>query len=130
MVQILVITLGEVAESLVEAAGRIVGKSVRVHCFCLDWESDIDDEKDRLGRRIRELNRGGGVLLLTDMYGGSSTNIALAHHRPGEIEVITGVNIPMVIRASTLTGEITVSEAAQKLIQQSKDAIRIARESL
>lgn len=130
MVQILVITLGEVAESLVEAAEQIVGGSAPVTCFCIDWEAEIDSVKARLGDCIRELDRAEGILLLTDMFGGSATNIALAYHRPGEVEIVTGVNLPMVIRALTLTGDISLFEAANKLKNQSRDAIRIAKATL
>ena len=130
MISTLVVTLGKVAESLIDSSERIIGKSPSVSYFCIDWGEKWEPAKARLERRIREVSQGEGVLLLTDMFGGTSTNIALDFQRPGEVEVVTGVNLPMVVKAMTLPRGISVAMAATQLREQGRKAIYIASEKL
>jgi len=70
------------------------------------------------------------VLLLTDMFGGTPTNISLTFHQPGKVEIITGVNLPMIMKAITLPKGMTIREAASQLKHQAQKAIYIASELL
>ena len=123
MIGTLVVTLGTVAKSFVEASQHIIGKSSAVDYFCVDWRDKVEEVSTRLGQRIEDMDQGHGVLLLTDIIGGTATNIALSHRKPGQIEVITGVNLTMVVRAWTLSEELNVASAAELLADQGKKAI-------
>lgn len=130
MISTIVVTLGKLAESLLDSTERIIGKSQAVSSFCVDWTIDMEQVEARLQEHIKQVDQGQGVLLLTDMFGGTSTNIALDFQENDKIEVVTGVNLPMVVKAMTLPGTISVHEAALQLREQGRKAIYIASDRL
>ncbi|HLL74698.1 MAG TPA: hypothetical protein VK421_05495, partial [Pyrinomonadaceae bacterium] len=81
-------------------------------------------------RAISRVSRGAGVLLLTDMFGGTPTNIASMFLSEGEVEVVTGVNLPMVIKLVSLKGSLPLSEVAGLVRNQGREAIYLAGELL
>ena len=93
MLGLLVVTHGRMAEDLVESAKRIVGDVVGLAAVSIDWNDDVDDATERIREAVRELDRGDGVLVLTDMFGGTPTNLALSLLDPGKLEIVTGVNL-------------------------------------
>ena len=130
MVSTLVVTLGNSGEALIEATNHIIGGSNTLGCYCVGWNVDLEEAKSELGAAIRKIDRGDGVLLLTDMFGGTSTNISLSFYSPNRVEVITGVNLPMVVKALTLPRNISVADASAVLRNQARKAIYIASEVL
>jgi len=115
MINVLVVTLGDAAVALKTAAEQIIGKRSSLSCFSVDWAGDLDHAKRELGKRLETLRAQGQVLILTDMFGASSTNIALQHLQSDQIEVVTGVNLPMIVKALTLPKDLTLAEAASRL---------------
>lgn len=130
MIGTLVVSHGNVAESLVNVTMRIIGPCHHVSHFCVGWEDDMETARAALGLRIQQIDQGQGVLLLTDMFGGTPTNISLTFHQPGKVEIITGVNLPMIMKAITLPKGMTIREAASQLKHQAQKAIYIASELL
>jgi len=130
MLGILVVTHGNVAESLLKTAGQIMGQCENMDSYCLDWDDDLTHAKAELQAKIDEIDLGDGVLILTDMFGGTPTNISLAFHEPGRVEILTGVNLPMIMKAMTLPDEITLESAALMVKEQSKKSIYLASDLL
>jgi PTS system mannose-specific IIA component len=130
MIGTLVVSHGNVAESLVSVTTRIIGPCHHVNHFCVGWEDDMEAARTALGQRIQQIDHGHGVLLLTDMFGGTPTNISLTFHQPGKVEIITGVNLPMIMKAMTLPKGMAIRDAALQLRQQAQKAIYIASELL
>jgi PTS system mannose-specific IIA component len=104
VVQTLILTHGDLARALVDAAERIVGALRDVHSLSLDWDEPRESLLERIGRVIAELDHGDGVLILTDLFGDTPSNLALGLVEPGRVEVVTGVNLPMVLRLACLDG--------------------------
>lgn len=98
MVQTLIVTQGALATELVRAAEIINGSSTGVSALCLGWGDCLDESIDKTRAVCERLSEPDGVLVLTDMYGGTPHNVARALASPGKIEVVTGVNLPMVVR--------------------------------
>lgn len=130
MIKILVVTLGKHGDSLIDVTEHIIGRSESVSCLTVHWTDNLASVKKRLTDRMQMLNEGDGILLLTDIFGSTATNISLEQAIPGVVEVVTGVNLPMVIKASTLDEEISLKEAANLLRNQGRKAISIAGEML
>lgn len=130
MIRTLVVTHGQAAESLIDTCKRIVGARKHLESYCVDWDADIEDLKVGLRNLIQKSESERGVLILTDLFGGTPTNIALAFHDPGRVEVITGVNLPMIMKAMTLPKEMDVTEAARVIKTQAQKAIYVASELL
>lgn len=126
MIATLVVTLGNTAETLVQAASRIMSKEVPVSVYCLDWDEAVDQAKSSLADRIKAVDQGQGVLVLTDIIGGTPHNISLPYAKPGHVEIISGVNLPMVVKAMSLPEKMTLSEAAQAVCRQTRQTIVVS----
>jgi PTS system mannose-specific IIA component len=126
MVQALILTHGSLAEALVETAARIVGELRDVECLSLDWNASPEALRSTLLDEIARLDQGQGVLLLTDLYGDTPSNLALGLVSPGRVEVVTGVNLPMVLRLSCVGSRPTeVGELARWIQSKGRQGIRL-----
>jgi PTS system mannose-specific IIA component len=98
MIGKLILTHGGLARELLSAAQTISGRLSRFEALSLDWNDGIEEAKAQISAAIDRLDEGQGVLILTDMYGGTPCNVATVFHQPGKVEILTGVNLPMVLR--------------------------------
>lgn len=121
-----VVTHGHLAGELLAAAEMIVGPISHIAAVSIGWHDDVDAARDEVQRAITRVSQGAGVLLLTDMFGGTPTNIASMFLEEGVIEVVTGVNLPMVIKLATSAGEETLAEIAPKIRDQGRQGIYLA----
>lgn len=101
-IPVLIVTHGGLAAELLAAARVIAGELPDFEALALDWGDDLEAARRRIGERVAALERGEGVLVLTDMYGDTPYNAAASCARPGRVEVVTGVNLPMVVRLGCL----------------------------
>jgi PTS system mannose-specific IIA component len=125
-----VVTHGQFATELVAAAEMIIGPVAHVTAISIGWQDDVEAARDEVESAVSRVSRGAGVLLLTDMFGGTPTNIASMFLAEGEVEVVTGVNLPMVIKLASLKGGLPLSEVARLVRNQGREAIYLAGELL
>jgi PTS system mannose-specific IIA component len=104
MVGVVVATHGRLAEELLRSAEGIIGRLEQSAAVTVDAQLSMDEARSRLGQAIAGVQTGDGVLVLTDMFGGTPANLALTFLDAG-VEVVTGVNLPMVVKLSTLRAE-------------------------
>lgn len=124
MVATLVLSHGNLAESLVTTAGTIAGPIEALEALVLDWNAHPEVLAEQLGASIARIDRGDGVLILTDMYGDTPTNLALRFQQAGRVEVVTGVNLPMVVRLSCMAGqELGVAALAELIREKGRGSI-------
>jgi mannose PTS system EIIA component len=121
-----IVTHGHLAGELLAAAEMIVGPISHIAAVSIGWHDDVDAARDEVQRAITRVSQGAGVLLLTDMFGGTPTNIASMFLDEGAIEVVTGVNLPMVIKLATSAGEESLAEIAPKIRDQGRQGIYLA----
>lgn len=127
MIGILVVTHGDVAKELVNALEMIVGKQEKVQALSIDWEVDVDKAKGHIGKAIAQCGRKN-VLVLTDMFGGTPTNLVLPF--AGEdVEVVTGVNLPMLIKACQIRNK-PLGEVARLVCAQGRESVQVAGDLL
>src|SRR5678816_1917552 len=98
MIGVVVVTHGQLATELVNAAEAIVGELPRFAAVSIGWHQDTEDARQEIGEAITRVQQGDGVLILTDMFGGTPSNLAMTFLGEGNVEVITGVNLPMLIK--------------------------------
>lgn len=98
MIGKLILTHGGLARELLSAAQTISGRLAGFEAISLDWNDGLEEAKAQIAAAITRLDEGQGVLILTDMYGGTPCNVATVFHQPGKVEILTGVNLPMVLR--------------------------------
>src|SRR5204862_8171548 len=110
----------------VDTAARIVGRLQDVQALSLDWEERREGLLDRLRKVISALDQGDGVLILTDLFGDTPSNLALELIDAGRVEVVTGVNLPMVLRlACTGSRPVQVAELARWIQAKGRQGIRV-----
>ena len=130
MTGIILITHGRLAWELLGAAEFILGKVEQVECISVGPELEPKRLRDNLAGAINRLEQGQGVLILTDMFGGTPNNISLAFLAEGKVEVVTGVNLPMLIKAATSRQDQPLAELAGMVGQAGRDSISVAGEIL
>lgn len=105
MIGKLILTHGGLARELLSAAQTISGRLSGFEAISLDWNDGLEEAKSQIAAAIARLDEGQGVLILTDMYGGTPCNVATVFHQPGKVEILTGVNLPMVLRLACQSTE-------------------------
>lgn len=118
-----IVSHGQLANELLAAAEAVVGEIGHVTAVSIGWHDDVDMAKDEVERAINSVSRGSGVLVMTDMFGGTPTNIAAMFLVPGEIELVTGVNLPMVVKLASNSKEIPLADLAREVEEQGKRSI-------
>ena len=114
---------GRVANELLAAAETVVGHLTHISAVSIGWHDDVEIAKEEISRSIKKVSEGKGVLLLTDMFGGTPTNISAMFIKENEVEVVTGVNLPMVVKLASQSKEMTLKEMAEEVEAQGKQAI-------
>lgn len=122
-------THGNLANELVNAAETIVGDIRHIQAVSIGWHDDVNIARESIGEAIKRVNAGAGVLLLTDMFGGTPTNIActfLEDTKTPAIEVVTGVNLPMIITLADQQPDEKLEQVAQRVREQGQKSIYLA----
>jgi len=130
MVGLLIITHCRLAQELLEAAEFILGSLEAVDYVLIDTSEDSDKERDLIEKKIQSLDRGKGVLVLTDMFGGTPSNLALSFLQQDVVEVVTGVNLPMVIAVAQNRGKHSLAQIADIAKNAGCRSISLASELL
>lgn len=123
MIGALVVSHGHLAHELVAAAEMIVGEFSHIQAVSIGWHDDVNDARREIERCIAEVERGAGVLILTDMFGGTSSNIAFSFHEPDKVDVVTGVNLPMIIKIVNQREGETLASLAHLVCDQGRSSI-------
>ncbi|MAU38750.1 MAG: PTS fructose transporter subunit IIA [Rhodobiaceae bacterium] len=130
MLGLIIITHGNLALELKSAMEHIIGTQTNIEIFCIIPDDDIDIQKNNIQKTIKELNQGNGVIILTDMFGGTPSNLALNFLEPGVIEVISGVNLPMLVKIGQIRDNQNIIEIVQEGKRAAQKYISIASEIL
>lgn len=126
----MVVSHGELARELVRAAEHVVGKQPAFRSISIEAEDDMEDRRDEIRETVRDCDSGKGVIILTDMFGGTPSNLALSNLAPGKVDVVGGVNLPMLIHLVQVRSDLTLQEAAHAAANAGQRYIRIGSEVL
>ena len=126
----LIVTHGRLAVELLNAGEAIVGDIQNIAAVSIGWHDDVDMASDMVEKAIKRVDSGSGVLILTDMFGGTPTNIASTFLDQGGIEIVTGVNLTMLIKLTQLGPEDDLAVAAKLVRENGQDNIHIASDLL
>jgi mannose PTS system EIIA component len=123
MIGILLVTHGQIGRSLIDCSSNILGKSINfLECIPVDPKSDLQECEKFIENEIKNLDTGSGVLILTDIYGATPCNILKKYTSQDSIEVITGLNLPMLVQAIT-NRDGSLSQTVRKCIQSAQESI-------
>jgi len=96
----------------------------------IGWHEDVQDARDAIAAAIDKVRQPGGVLLATDMFGGTPSNLAITFLEANTVEIVTGVNLPMLIKAASMTDQASLLEIARALREHGRNAIWVASDLL
>ena len=130
MIGVVVITHGQLATELVHAAETIVGDLPNFTAVSIGWHEDVQDARDAIAGAIDRVRQPGGVVLVTDMFGGTPSNLGITFLEQDKVEIVTGVNLPMLIKAASLKDAASLTEVARTLREHGKNAIWVASDLL
>src|SRR6195256_3284885 len=130
MTGVFVVTPGQLAIELVNAAEMIVGDLPQFTAVSIGWHDDVNDAREDISQAVERVRGEEGVLLLTDMFGGTPSNLGMTFLETDRLEVITGVNLPMLIKLASLRGSSDLLGVAQEMRDHGRTAIWVASDLL
>jgi mannose PTS system EIIA component len=130
MIGALIITHGNLGYELIKAAELIKGPLGDILPVSVDQTKNVEDLKKEISNAIKKLDKGKGVLILTDLFGGTPSNISLSFMKEGKVEVLTGVNLSMVLKLSEVKEDMTLRDFACLIKNYGEKNIMLASEIL
>jgi mannose PTS system EIIA component len=130
VIGVVVVTHGQLATELVNAAEMIVGDLPQFTAVSIGWHDEANDAREEILRAVERVRGEEGVLLLTDMFGGTPSNLGMTFLEKDRLEVITGVNLPMLIKLAGSRGSTDLLTLAKEMRQHGRDAIWVASDFL
>jgi PTS system mannose-specific IIA component len=130
MIGMILVTHGDLAVEFVRAMEHVVGAQCAVATVCIGPSDDMEQRRREIAGKIRDVDAGEGVVVLTDLFGGTPSNLAISLMEAGRVEVIAGINLPMLIRLAKARRCMSVREAASAARDAGRNYITIASEYL
>ncbi|AOR76118.1 MULTISPECIES: PTS sugar transporter subunit IIA [Sphingomonadaceae] len=130
MIGMILVTHGNLAEEFVHAMEHVVGDQADVETVCIGPNDDMERRRSEIADAIEKVDSGEGVIVLTDLFGGTPSNLAISLMQAGKVEVIAGINLPMLIRLAKARGCMPVREAVAAARDAGRNYITIASEYL
>ena len=130
MIGVVVVTHGQLATELVNAAEMIVGDLPRFTAVSIGWHEDVNDAREDIAQAIERVRSDSGVLVLTDMFGGTPANLGMTFLEKDRVEVITGVNLPMLMKLASLRSSSDLLGVAREMRDHGRSAIWVASDLL
>jgi PTS system mannose-specific IIA component len=130
MIGLVVVTHGRLAEEFIAAAEHVVGRLEAVRAVSIGPEDDMDMRRKEIIAAAKACDQGDGVVILTDMFGGTPSNLAISVMGGAKIEVIAGVNLPMLVKLASVRGECKLQEAITQAQEAGRKYISVASQIL
>ncbi|QFT77130.1 PTS sugar transporter subunit IIA [Erythrobacter sp. THAF29] len=130
MIGLILVTHGRLADQFVEAMEHVVGAQSGIATVCIGPNDDMEQRREEIAKAIQSVDVGKGVIVLTDLFGGTPSNLAISLLEAGQVEVIAGINLPMLIRLAGARKSMDVQEAVEAAQQAGKNYITVASELL
>ena len=130
MIGMILVTHGRLAEELIAALEHVVGPQDSIAAICIGPDDDMEQHRQKIMEQTRETDDGDGVVLLTDMFGGTPSNLAISVMDKVNVEVIAGVNLPMLIKLTSVRDSLPLVEAVASAQESGRKYINIASQLL
>ena len=130
MIGLVLVTHGRLATEFVVAMEHVVGPQRAIAPICIGPEDDMESRRTDIASAISEVDSGRGVIVLTDLFGGTPSNLAISLMKPGKVEVIAGINLPMLIRLEGARRTMNVGDAVAAAREAGRKYISVASEVL
>jgi len=122
----IIVSHGKLAEELLNSLTIILGEVVNMEAISIGWYDDVDESKKKINQSLKRVDKKNGVVIFTDMFGGTPSNLSFSFMKDNKVEIITGVNLPMLIKFVSLQRSSKFEEVARKVVEQGKKNIHLA----
>ncbi len=126
MIGLVLVTHGRLAEEFVAALEHVVGPQQRIAAVSIGPEDDMEQRREDVLANINDVDGGDGVIVLTDMFGGTPSNLAISFLEQANVEVVAGVNLPMLIKLASVRETATLADAAEAAMESGRKYISVA----
>ncbi|MCE2509380.1 MAG: PTS sugar transporter subunit IIA [Alphaproteobacteria bacterium] len=130
MIGLVLVTHGHLADEFVKAVEHIVGPQKQIRTVCIDPEDNMEKRRKEILRGVSDVDNGGGVVILTDMFGGTPSNLAISVMERAKVEVVAGLNLPMLIKLVSLRGKDDLETAVTAAREAGRKYINVASQLL
>jgi len=130
MIGLILVTHGALADEFIHAMEHVVGRQPDIVAVCIGPNDDMERRRKEIAEAIKRVDSGSGVIILTDLFGGTPSNLAISLMEAGRVEVIAGINLPMLIRLAKARSSMGVREATAAARDAGRNYITIASEFL
>jgi PTS system mannose-specific IIA component len=122
----IIVSHGKLAEELLNVLTIILGEAPNIEAISIGWYDDVEESKKKISRSLKRVDQKDGVIIFTDMFGGTPSNLSFSFLQDNEVEIITGFNLPMLIKFVSLQRSKNLKEVAKKVVEQGKKNIHLA----
>lgn len=126
MIGMVLVTHGRLAEEFVSATEHVVGPQTQVRAISIGPDDDMEQRRQDILAAVAEVESGAGVIILTDMFGGTPSNLAISVMEKANVEVIAGINLPMLIKLASVRGEDNMANAVAAAQESGRKYINVA----
>ncbi|MDF1687460.1 MAG: PTS system mannose-specific IIA component [Parvibaculaceae bacterium] len=130
MIGLVLVTHGQLASQFVAAMEHVVGPQEHVVSICIGPDDDMEQRRRDILEAVDQVDQDDGVILLTDMFGGTPSNLAISIMDKAKVEVIAGINLPMLIKLASVREQMSLSEAVDKAQESGRKYISVASKVL
>lgn len=130
MIGLVIVTHGRLAEEFLAAAEHVVGPQEAMRAISIGPDDDMEARRTEIKNAVKDVNQGDGVIILTDMFGGTPSNLAISLLEKGKVEVLAGVNLPMLIKAASLRNKDPLETVVTEAEKSGRKYINIASKVL
>lgn len=130
MIGLILVTHGRLAEEFIHAMEHVVGRQDAIVAVCIGPNDDMEVRRSEIRKAIRTVDTGEGAIILTDLFGGTPSNLAISLLKAGQVEVLAGINLPMLIRLATARKSMGITAAVAAARDAGRNYITIASEFL
>jgi PTS system mannose-specific IIA component len=122
----IIVSHGRLGEELLNALTIILGEAPNIEAISIGWYDDVEDSKRKISTSLKNVDQKSGVVIFTDMFGGTPSNLSFTFQKDGHVEIITGVNLPMLIKFCSMQRSNSLKDVARKVVEQGKKNIHLA----
>jgi len=122
----IIVSHGKLGEELLNALTIILGEAPNIEAISIGWYDDVEESKKKINQSLKRVEQKSGVVIFTDMFGGTPSNLSFTFQKDGQIEIITGINLPMLIKFVSLQRNNNIKDVARKVVEQGRKNIHLA----
>ena len=122
----IIVSHGKLGEELLNALTIILGEAPNIEAISIGWYDDVEESKKKINQSLKRVDQKSGVVIFTDMFGGTPSNLSFTFQKDEQVEIITGINLPMLIKFVSLQRNNNIKDLARKVVEQGRKNIHLA----